>query len=280
MHFVYIQHSGKPVENSSGNFWVQAGVSLPAEKWKALQLRLNGLQKSFQKDNYDPLKSCVEANDLLHPRNAEKNWTRAFCKGFEKIVAGLEPSFFLVVVDKRTTDKPAHPKWLLPLTYSYLMKPLCQQLREANDVGCLVIPPGRPDEQEVIAQLQNENLFGPGGRSSPLVASPMLQHQRDACGLQVADFIASATRRYHETVYPKLYAKQTLYGYDAIINSHYQGFVKPNTYQSAVIDAKGYKIRGYIYLWRRDNLGRLRLEQPSRDEIPISGVAPAESASD
>ncbi len=275
MHFIYVQHSGKPVESSAGNFWVQAGVSLPAEKWKALQLRLNGLQRSFQKDNYDPLKSRVDANDLLHPRNAEKSWTRAFCKGFEKIVAALEPSFFLVVVDKRTTDKPAHAKWLLPLTYSYLMKPLCQHLRDADDIGCIVVPPGRPEELEVLVQLQTENLFGSGGRSSPLVSSPMVQNQRDACGLQVADFIATATRRYHEGVYPKLYAKQTLVGYDAVINSHYQGFVKPNTFQSSAIDSKGYKIRGYIYLWRRDNLGRLRLEQPSRDEVPIGDVASA-----
>lgn len=278
MHLIYIQHSGKPVDKTSGNFWVQAGVSLPAEKWKALQLRLNGLIRSFQKTNYDPMESIVDANDLLHPRNAEKKWTRAFCKGFEKIVAGLEPSFFLVVVDKRTTDRPAHPKWLLPLTYNYLMKPICQHLRDANDCGCIVIPPGRPDEAEVLAAVQNENLFGPSGRTSPLVSSPMIQSVRDACGLQVADFLATVTRRYHETVYPKLFAKETLVGYDAVLNSHYQGFVKPNTYQSSAIDAKGYKIRGYIYLWRRDNLGRLRLEQPSRDEISLADVARSTSS--
>lgn len=252
MHFIYLQQSGKPVTDSSGNFWVIAGVGLPAEKWKSLQLRLNGLQKSFQKQNYDPLKSAVDCNDVLHPRNAEKGWTRAFCKGFGKIVMGLDAKFFLVVVDKRTTDKPAHPRWLLPLTYHYLIRPISQYLREANDMGALVIPPGRADEAEVIAQIQVENLFGHQGRTSPLIASPLIQSPPNACGLQIADFVATVTRRYHETIYPKLYAKQTLYGYDALINSQYQGFVKPGTYQSTVSDYRGYKIRGYIYLWRRD----------------------------
>ncbi len=273
MQFICLQQSGKPVHDSAGNFWVQAAMALPQEKWKTLHLRMNGLMRSFQKENYDPIGSTLNSNDLLHPRNAQKRWTKALCKGFEKIVAGLEPTFFLVVVDKRTTDKPAHPRWLLPLAYSYLMKPICQYLKDQDDVGCLVIPPGRQDEADVIAEIQSENLFGFQSKTSPLVASPLIQSPRDACGIQVADFVATVTRRYHETIYPKLYAKQTLYGYDALVNSHYQGFVKPNTYQSPLVDSKGFKIRGYIYLWRRDNMGRLRDDQASSAEISLAAFA-------
>ncbi len=86
----------------------------------------------------------------------------------------------------------------------------------------------------------------------------MIQSPADACGIQVADFVATVARRYQEEIFPKLYARETLYGYDAVINSHYQGFVKPNTYQSGATDPRGYRIRGYIYLWRRDNNGRPR----------------------
>lgn len=278
MHLVYLQQSGKAVEGASGNFWVLAGVGLPDFKWKALQLRMNGLQRSFMKENYDPLKTQIDANLLLHPRHAEKGWTKAICKGFEKIVSGLDASFFLVVVDKRATDKPAHPRWLLPLTYGYMMKPVFQYLKDVDDNGALVIPPGRPDEADVISEIQVDNIFGHQGRISPLIASPMIQKPTDSCGLQVADFVATVARRYHESVYPKLYARQVLFGYDAVINSHYQGFVKPNTYQSNVTDFKGFKIRGYIYLWRRDSKGQLRDDQASSVEIPITRFPEAEES--
>ncbi|MEQ8822423.1 MAG: hypothetical protein RLY93_19485 [Sumerlaeia bacterium] len=264
MHFIYFQQSGKPVAGVSGRFWTLAGVAIPDTKWKPMQLRVNGLLKSFHKNNYTPDKTILDANDLLHPRNAEKSWTMAFCKGLERIVAGLEAKFFLVVIDKETTDKPAHPRWLLPLSYNYLMRPVVQYLRERDEVGSLIIPPGRSDEAAILASLQVENLFGAQGRHSPLVATPMVQSPVNSCGLQVADFVSTVTRRYHEYTFPKLYAKQVLEGYDAVINSHYQGFVKPNTYQSPHTDAKGYKIRGYIYLWRR--------EGGSRDDISRAEV--------
>jgi hypothetical protein len=272
MHLIYLQQSGKPVAGASGDFWVQAGVAVPQDSWRDLQVRVNGLQRSFHKEDYDPQKTNIDANALLHPRQAEKRWTRSFCKGLEKIVAGMDLKFFLVIVDKRTTDKPAHPKWLLPLSYGYLLKSICQHLREQDDLGCLIIPPGRPEEQRVLTGLQVENLFGHSGRTSPLISTPMAQPQNQAVGLQVADFVATTARRYHEFIYPKLYNKQTLYGYDALLNSHYQGFVKPNTYQSSANDEKGYRIRGYIYLWRRDSAGRLRDDQASSTEIPIASL--------
>jgi hypothetical protein len=278
MHFIYLQQSGKPVEGTAGNFWVLAGVSVAEHHWKALQLRLNGLQRSFQKENYTAASSFIDANRLLHPRNAEQRWTRAICKGLEKIVSGLEAQFFLVVVDKRATDKPANPRWLLPLTYGYLMKPLTQFLREVDDVGALVVPPGREDEIRVIGDMQVDNLFGHQGRTSPLIASPMVQRPQDCCGLQVADFVATVARRYHETVYPRLFAKEILTGYDAVINSHYQGFVKPGTYQSPVTDQKGYRIRGYIYLWRRDSRGAMRDDQASSMEIQIPRLDESDEA--
>jgi hypothetical protein len=226
-------------------------VSVAAEKWKTLQLRINGLQKSFQKANYKPGEARLNANDLLHPRNATRPWTIAYCKGMERIAATLDMKFFIVVIDKRTTDKPAHPKWLLPLSYFYLMKPIGQFLREANSFGSLVIPPGRDDERHVLSELQFSNVFTTS-RSIPIVSSPMIQREEDSAGLQIADFVATVARRYHEHAYPKLYLKETLEGYDAAINSHYQGFVKPHTFQSSMTDSKGYKIRGYIYLWRKD----------------------------
>lgn len=252
MHFIYLQHSGKPLENSGGQFWVVGGVALPEKNWKVLNLRLNGLQKSFQGENYDPKNSVLDARKLLHPRTAERRWTQSLAKGLEKIVAGLQLKFFLVVVDKKTTDKPAHPRWLMPLSYSYLIKPVTQYLREVDDTGTIVIPPGRPDEAALLTEIQNEHLFSFTGRQSPLISTPMIQSPKDASGLQVADLVATIGRVYHETVFPKLFNKQILEGYDAIMNSHYQGFVKPNTYQSPNTDAKGYRIRGYIYLWRRD----------------------------
>jgi hypothetical protein len=252
MHFIYLQQSGKPVEGTSGIFWTLAGVAVDAEKWRTLQLRVNGLQKSFQKENYRPGTTRLNANDLLHPRNAGRSWTVAYCKGLEKICATLDVKFFLVVVDKRTTDKPPHPKWLLPLTYHYLMKPIGQFLKESNSCGTLVIPPGRDEERQTIADMQFANVFSATGRSVPIVGSPLIQKESESAGLQVADFVASVTRRYQEHTYPKLFRKDVLEGYDAIINSHYQGFVKPHTYQSNISDAKGFRIRGYIYLWRRD----------------------------
>lgn len=255
MHFIYLQHSGKPLENSGGQFWVVGGVALPEKNWKVLNLRLNGLQKSFQGENYDPKTSILDARKLLHPKTAERRWTQSLAKGLEKIVAGLQLKFFLVVVDKKTTDKPAHPRWLMPLSYSYLIKPVTQYLREVDDTGAIVIPPGRPDEAALLTDIQNEHLFTFSGRQSPLISTPIIQSPKDASGLQVADMVATIGRVYHETVFPKLFAKQVLEGYDALMNSHYQGFVKPNTYQSPNTDAKGYRIRGYIYLWRRDQGG-------------------------
>lgn len=252
MHLIYLQQSGKPVENCSGTFWALAGVAVHEERWRTLQLRVNGLQKSFQKDNYVPGFTRINANDLLHPRNAERPWTIAYCKGLEKIASTLDLKFFLVVIDKRTTDKPAHPKWLLPLSYHYLMKPIGQFLRENNSQGSFIIPPGRPDERQVISELQFSTVFASQSKASPLVCSPMMQAESDSAGLQLADFVATVARRYHEHTYPKLFRKDVLGQYDTVINSHYQGFVKPHTYQSAHSDSKGYRIRGYIYLWRRD----------------------------
>lgn len=251
MHFIYLQQSGKPVENSSGTFWALAGVAVHQERWRTLQLRINGLQKSFQKANYEPGRTRLNANDLLHPRNAERQWTLAYCKGMEKIAATLEAKFFLVVVDKRTTDKPAHPKWLLPLSYQYLMKPISQYLRESSSFGTLVIPPGREEERQAISEMQFSGVFG-ANKHIPVIGSPLLQLETDSAGLQIADFVATVAKRYHEHTYPKLYRKDILEGYDAVINGHYQGFVKPHTYQSPESDAKGFRIRGYIYLWRRD----------------------------
>jgi len=254
MHFIYLQQSGKPVDTGSGTFWTLAGVAVAEERWKLLQLRINGLQKSFQKDNYAPGSTRLNANDLLHPKNAGRKWTLAYCKGLEKIASTLDLKFFLVVVDKRTTDKPAHPKWLLPLSYHYLLKPITQYLRENNSQGCLVIPPGRAEEQKAISEMQFSSVFSSVNKALPIVASPMIQSETDSAGLQIADFVATATKRYHEHAYPKLFKKDVLEGYDAVINSHYQGFVKPHTYQSIVSDSKGYKIRGYIYLWRKEGM--------------------------
>jgi hypothetical protein len=254
MHYIYLQQSGKPVEGSSGLFWSLAGVAVPEDKWRILQLRINGLQKSFQKDNYQPGTTRVNANDLLHPRNAERPWTIAYCKGLEKIASTLDIKTFLVVVDKRTTDKPAHPKWLLPLSYHYLLKPISQYLREKRSSGTLVIPPGREEERKTISDMQFSMVFTNQGKYNPIVSSPMIQSEYDAAGLQVADFVATVAKRYHEHTYPKLYQKEILEGYDSIINSHYQGFVKPHTYQSDASDQKGFRIRGYIYLWRREGV--------------------------
>jgi hypothetical protein len=253
MHFIYLQQSGKPVEGTSGIFWSLAGVAVPEDRWRSLQLRVNGLQKSFQKTNYVVGKTRLNANDLLHPRNAQRAWTIAYCKGLEKIAANLDLKLFLVVIDKRTTDKPAHPKWLLPLSYQYLMKPIGQYLKENNSLGSLVIPPGRTEEAQAISELQFSSVFS-SQKNSPIVCSPLYQTEQESAGLQIADFVATIARRYHEHTYPKLFRKDVLEGYDSVINSHYQGFVKPHTYQSSETDSKGYRIRGYIYLWRRDSL--------------------------
>lgn len=269
MHLIYLQQSGKPVEGSSGTFWALAGAAVRADRWRTLQLRINGLQKSFQKGNYTPGRVRMNANDMLHPRNAERAWTLAYCKGVEKICVSQEVRLFLVVVDKRTTDKPAHPKWLLPLTYHYLMKPISQFLRESNSVGTLVIPPGREEERQTILDMQLSSVFGSGSRVSPIIGSPLIQSEREAVGLQIADFVATVARRYHEHAYPKLFAKESLVGYDAAINSHYQGFVKPHTYQSNTADSKGYKIRGYIYLWRRDQAQQISPSSRSSDYIDL-----------
>ena len=283
MHFIYLQQSGKPVENSAGNFWTLAAVAVDAERWRTLQLRVNGLQKSFQKDNYRPGVTRINANDLLHPRNAERDWTVAYCKGLQKICATLDLKFFLVVVDKRTTDKPPHPKWLLPLSYHYLLKPIRQFLKENNSVGTLVIPPGRDEERQTISEIQFSNVFSPAGKGMPIVGSPLVQSEGGSTGLQVADFAATITRRYQEYAYPKLFRKDTLVGYDAVINNHYQGFVKPLTYQSAISDAKGFRIRGYIYLWRREGASNQPSHAPrTQQHLPaddtIDPASPREGA--
>lgn len=254
MYFIYLQQSGKPVEGSSGIFWSLAGVAVHADKWRTLQLRTNGLMKSFQKTNYSAGMTRINANDLLHPRNVERPWTTAYCKGLEKIASTLDLKFFLVVIDKRTTDKPAHPKWLLPLSYHYLLKPVSQFLRESNSVGSLVIPAGRDEERQTISELQFSTVFSTQGKATPIVGSPLVQLESDSAGLQIADFVATVARRYHEYTYPKLYNKDALSGADTAINTHYQGFVKPRTYQSSSTDAKGFRIRGYIYLWRREGV--------------------------
>lgn len=285
MHLIYLQQSGKPVEGSSGTFWTLAGVAVHEDRWKTLQLRLNGLQKSFQKVNYKPGQTRINANDLLHPKNAGRPWAVAYCKGMEKIAATLDVKLFLVVVDKRTTDKPAHPKWLLPLTYHYLLKPISQFLRDKNSTGTLVIPPGREEERQTISEMQFTSVFSPQARNNPIVGSPLVQREVDSAGLQIADFVATVARRYHEHTYPKLFNKDILEGYDAIINSHYQGFVKPNTYQSEASDQKGFRIRGYIYLWRRDNAGAAGAQAPGaqsfrpNDELESSGFEVREQRS-
>ncbi len=267
MHFIYLQQSGKPVEVGSGTFWSLAGVAVPEDKWRTLQLRINGLEKSFQKTNYTPGETRLNANDLLHPRNATRKWALAYCKGLQKIVATQDLKFFLVVVDKRTTDKPAHPKWLLPLTYHYLFRPISQYLRENGTTGALVIPPGRDEERRAISELQFSSVFSSSSKHNPIIGSPLQQSEPESAGLQVADFVATVARRYHEHTYPKLYKKDVLSDYDAAINGHYQAFVKPNTYQSPTTDAKGFRIRGYIYLWRREGIYPGR--QDSDDGVPV-----------
>ncbi len=273
MHYIFLQQSGKPVEGSSGTFWTLAGISVEQSKWRMLQLRINGLQKSFQKANYQPGVTRLNANDLLHPKNAERSWTIAYCKGLEKIAANLEIKVFLVVVDKRTTDKPAHPRWLLPLTYHYLMKPVGQFLRDKKSSGTLVIPPGREEERQTLSELQFSQVFGPPGKALPLVASPMIQKESDSAGMQLADFVATVARRYHEHTFPKLFAKEELEGYDAVINNHYQGFVKPHTYQSENTDPKGFRIRGYIYLWRKEGLNQLPKSDEEEDQVGSESAA-------
>lgn len=278
MHFICLQQSGKPVEGSSGQFWTLAGVAVREDRWRTLQLRVNGLQKSFHKDRYVPGVTRISANDILHPRNASRKWTSAFSKGLEKIAIGLELKFFLVVIDKATTDKPANPKWLVPLSYHYITKPMGQFLRESNSQGVLVIPPGREEERQALSTIQFTQVFAQGNKSMPIVGSPLIQRESDSAGLQVADFVATVAKRYHEHVYPKLFAKETVEGYDATINSHYQGFVKPNTYQSAQTDAKGFKIRGYIYLWRKDQgMGLVAKEE---DTSYPSGTYPSGAQED
>ncbi len=257
------------MEVGSGTFWSLAGAAVAEDKWRTLQLRINGLQKSFQKSNYAPGVTRINANDLLHPRNATRKWTEAYCKGLEKIVATLDVKFFLVVVDKRTTDKPAHPKWLYPLSYHYLFRPISQYLHENGTTGALVIPPGRDEERRAISELQFSSVFSSSAKHNPIIGSPLQQSEPEAAGLQVADFVATVARRYHEHTYPKLYNKDVLSDYDATINGHYQAFVKPNTYQSPTTDAKGYRIRGYIYLWRKEGIYPGR--QDSDDGVPIEG---------
>lgn len=229
-------------------------MAVHAEKWRTLQLRTNGLMKSFQKTNYSAGMTRINANDLLHPRNVERPWTTAYCKGLEKIASTLDLKFFLVVIDKRTTDKPAHPKWLLPLSYHYLLKPVSQFLRESGTVGTLVIPTGREEERQTISEMQFSTVFSTQGKGIPIVGSPVVQPEADSAGLQIADFVATVARRYHEYTYPKLFNKDALSGSDTAINTHYQGFVKPRTYQSNTTDSKGFRIRGYIYLWRREGV--------------------------
>jgi hypothetical protein len=275
MYFIYLQQAGKPVDGSSGVFWALSGVAVHSEKWRTLQLRINGLMKSFQKNNYAPGVTRIKANDLLHPRNAERPWTVAYCKGLEKIAATLDLKFFLVIIDKRTTDKPAHPKWLLPLSYHYLLKPVSQFLRESNTQGALVIPQGREEERQCISELQFSSVFSNQGKGSPIVSSPLIQPESDSAGLQVADFVATVARRYHEHTYPKLFNKDVLNGYDSAINSHYQGFVKPRTYQSANTDQKGFRIRGYIYLWRREGVSGT-YAKPGEFSVPRAGEPPAD----
>lgn len=277
MNFIYLQQSGKPVDGTSGNFWTLAGLAVPGTKWRTLQARVLGLQRSFQHKNFRPGLTRLNANDALHPRNAARPWHLAYTKGVERIVASLGVKMFLVVVDKRTTDKPAHPKWLLPLTYQYLMRPITQYLRESSSLGVLVVPEGRDEEREVIGEIQYAHTVTNLAKTSPIVASPMVQKEGESAGLQVADFVATVARRYHETIYPKLYAKQILEGYDAIINSHYQGFVKPNTFQSLSQDARGYRIRGYIYLWRRDGQTSSGGMGVHEGEVSHAGTPPSES---
>jgi len=254
MEFIYIQQSGSPVAEVSGNYWILSAVALSEHKWKSLEIRINGLQKNFLKSNYDKHSAMLNYNDLLHPKNAEKSWTKAYLKGYEKIVAHFEPTYFLCVLDKRTTDKEAHPSWLLPLIYHYISKPIIAYLKEKKSLGAIVIPPGRKDEKEAISTIQRENLFGHVGKISPLISSPMICEPKDSCGLQTAGFIGNIARRYQENIFPKLNAKETLEGYDALLNSHYQGFVKPFTYQSKYKDSKGYRVKGYIYLWRKEGI--------------------------
>ncbi|MCB2156249.1 hypothetical protein KQI84_15340 [bacterium] len=251
MDFIYMQQSGKPVDGAAGRFWTLAGVAIPDIKWRSLQIRLNGLLRSFNRDatTHAPM---LDANTLLHPRNAEKGWTLGLCKGFLRIVSGLDARFFLVVVDKATTDRPAHSRWLLPLSYQYLLAPITQLLAERETTGTIVIPPGRPEELDILCDIQTELLGNPDAGRCGLVGYPLIQRPQDACGLQVADFVATVARRYHEYVFPKLFAKQILHGHDAQINALYQGLVKRHTYQSEALDPRGYPIRGFVYLWRRE----------------------------
>jgi len=203
----------------------------------------------------------------------------AYCKGLEKIASTLEIKFFLVVIDKRTTDKPAHPKWLLPLSYQYMMKPISQFLRENNSMGTLIIPPGREEERQAISEMQFSGVFG-ANKHIPVIGSPLMQSEYDSAGLQIADFVATIARRYHEHTYPKLFRKDVLEGYDSVINSHYQGFVKPHTYQSTETDHKGFKIRGYIYLWRRDSLFGKDISDSGRPPESTPRISDSDGRSD
>ncbi len=172
----------------------------------------------------------------------------AYAKAFTKIVASLKLKLFCLVIDKRTWEKPQDHEGLTSLAHDYLIRAVNLMLAEEESKGMIVIAEGHTSHViKVVGQITERSAIEKQG----MLPGPLFQPRALSVGLQVAEFVAVTSRKYHETTYPKLFAKQILEGYDAVINSHYQGFVKPNTWVGNRPDVRGFLPRGYIYLWRR-----------------------------
>lgn len=242
MIFFFLAESGNPSERAPGRFWSLALAAFPAENIRQLHYRLEALKRSFLGADYRPMATPLLPARLFDGRRLQQSRHRALLGGTQRIAGQLGIRFFLLVLDKSMTNRPASPEWIYPMALGYLGRPIDHYLREERRQGTIVA-----HDRHIPWLLPLTDGTAATGRHLSAVSS---QPAESSHGLQVGALGAGLARRYYEHVYPLRVAGQELRPQDAAVLEHYQTFVKPHTWAAREPDARGATPRGFVYLWK------------------------------
>jgi hypothetical protein len=240
--FFFLAESGNPSEKAPGRFWSLTLAAFPAENISQLHYRLEALKRSFLGSDYRPMANPLLPARLFEGRRLQQSRHRALLGGTQRIAGQLGVRFFLLVLDKSMTNRPAAPEWIYPMALSYLARPIDHYLVEERRHGTIVAN-GR--HIPWLLQLTDGNTA-----TSRRLTAVSSQPAETSYGLQVGALGAGLARRYYEHVYPRRVTGQELRPQEAAVLEHYQTFVKPHTWIAKEPDARGTTPRGFVYLWK------------------------------
>ncbi|MDX2174873.1 MAG: hypothetical protein SF028_00220 [Candidatus Sumerlaeia bacterium] len=250
MRFVFFQQSGKLADPQGSPVWALAGASIAARHMRGLQRRLAGVNRAFRKPAEAPASSLsLCAPDLMRPRNAGTDWSRAYLTASLRVFLQLEVRTFLVVMDRRTAEEPVAEAAAVPFAWRVLLRSLGQHLAEERSYAMLVLPAGYPPLRRGLDAALAEASAAP---LAGMLAGTATQDADLAPGMQMARFAATAARRYFVDVAALLAAQGELSPEQSAVASAYLGFVKKSTWQGRTPTDRGVLPRGFHYFWRRE----------------------------